>query len=551
MGLVFPCVVDTFEDVNFTQHDTGPFSTYIGIAIRSNTVAYLKNPPLNYFTDAVPVSNQAQLGFPYLIAPIGGNAPNYWFPLSKGFNAADTSYPQYTFRNGYKLQQLNRFNENRNVTRMQLIDPQGNIVSTALFNESLTSHNFNFLYSGGAITCTAIENNTLVDPKYFVISPVYDAGWGQAGFTEDLDVSAINMLNYMLGHVPYVVNPADDDPYSQGGISSSGGGDGSFDFESTDVGIPGLPSIGIVNSGLVSVYLPTSSQLQSLGSYLWSGLFDLDTFKKLLADPMEGLIGLKIIPTISGHPTYTNAEIVMGNAQTGVQSYKATEQYYELDCGTVNVPPKWGAYLDFSPYAKLSLYLPYIGMVSINPDDCVGGSIHVVYHIDILSGTCIAFVYCVSNGINGHVLYTFTGSCACECPLTASQYGNVVSGLVGVAAGVATVASGGGATAVMAGIGQASNSVVNAIKPDVSRSGGFGGSGGLMGIQYPYLILTIPKLCTPENLNSFVGYPAYITVDLSEVSGYTEIHSIHPEGFTCTDSELEELNSILEGGVLF
>ena len=52
-------------------------------------------------------------------------------------------------------------------------------------------------------------------------------------------------------------------------------------------------------------------------------------------------------------------------------------------------------------------------------------------------------------------------------------------------------------------------------------------------------------------MNEFIGYPSLITVQLTELKGYTEVQSIHLENIPATQEELAEIESLLEGGVIF
>ena len=246
---------------------------------------------------------------------------------------------------------------------------------------------------------------------------------------------------------------------------------------------------------------------------------------------------------------------MIGNISTGLTMPKCAEQYYELDCGTVQIPAKWGAYLDYSPYSKLSLYLPYVGFVEISPDDCMRGSIRVVYHVDILSGSCAVFVYCVSNrGADGHTLYTYTGACACDCPITEGQYTNAVMGILSIAASAASglvAGATGNAAGAIASVGSVADAAISMAKPQISRSGSFGGSAGLMGIQYPFLVLTVPRMCTPKDQNIYLGYPSLITSQLGDVAGYAEVEVSHLAGMSCTEAEALEILDLLRRGVIF
>lgn len=344
------------------------------------------------------------------------------------------------------------------------------------------------------------------------------------------------------------------DPYSEGGTSYPAGGDGTFDFTSTDIPIPSLPTISAVNTGFVSLYNPSASNLRDLAQYMWSGAFDPDNFKKIMADPMDAILGLHIIPVISGHPTTAASSLFVGNISTGISMYRFTEQYYALDCGTINVLEKWGAYLDYSPYTKLQLYLPYIGYVPLKTDDVMGGSIGVTYHVDIVSGAVAVFVYCTSKDGFGHVLYSYTGACACDVPVTEGQYTNAVLGILQIAQGVGQMVggfAGGGIGGVTGGLQNAANAAISMSKPDIGRSGSFGGSSGLMGIQYPYLILEVPRMCTADHQNVYLGYPSFMTVTLENLTGYNEVSVNHLENVPCTAAEAEEIVDILQKGVIF
>lgn len=332
------------------------------------------------------------------------------------------------------------------------------------------------------------------------------------------------------------------DPYSPGGTSGPAMGDGTFDFSSEPVDFQAAPTIGAYDTGMVSMYVPSAADLRSLAAYLWSGPFDPQNFRKLVADPMDAIIGLSILPLTAAEIGALSAELVVGNISTGLTMPLATRQYVVVDCGTVNVLPKWGAYLDFSPYSKLQLFLPYIGYVDISPDDCMNGTISVRYTVDLLSGTCVVQVKC-----QDHVLYEFAGTCSCSCPVTAGQYQNIVTSALKLGGALmSSVTSLGGA---LGALDDVANTAVSAAKPAISRSGGFGGSSGLMGHQVPYLILTVPRMCTPGDQDQLIGYPSYVTKTLGDLSGYVQVDTIHLAGIPASKAEQDEIVSLLQEGV--
>lgn len=333
------------------------------------------------------------------------------------------------------------------------------------------------------------------------------------------------------------------DPYEPGGTSDTDGGNGSFDNTSTPVDFPDLPTISAKDAGFITLFNPTGGELQSLARYMWTNsAFDVDTWKKIFADPMDAILGLSIIPcTVASGGTRT---VSVGNISTGISMNIAGVQYTEIDCGSISVNEYWGSYLDYSPYTEISIYLPYIGIRPLNVDDVMGKTLAVKYHIDILSGSCCAYIKCSDT-----VLYSYVGNCATSVPITGNDWTNAINGALTVASSIGTAVLTGGATAPAAA-GTVAANIVNNIKPTVERSGSMSGSGGLMGVQTPYLILTRPRQALPAGQNAFTGYPVYISSLLSDVSGYTEIDKIHLENVPATGDEISEIETLLKSGVI-
>lgn len=346
-----------------------------------------------------------------------------------------------------------------------------------------------------------------------------------------------------------------DDPYIVDDPSNVGGGFGDREQDVDEIEkaeIPPLPTLSAVNTGMITLYNCTESQLNALGAYLWSDIFDVDTnFKKLFSDPMDCIIGLGILPvqpTLSG-----GANVKFGNINTNVSMSKVASQYVEKDCGSINLKEYIGSFLDYAPYVHISIYLPYIGFRDLSPDDVMNDTVHVVYHVDVLTGGCCAMVETSKKGL----LYSFNGSCITNVPLTAINYSGAIQNAVsavgagattiaGIATGVAPLTAMGTTQLLSSGANTALNS-----KPSISRSGSMGGSAGLMSYQKPYLVINRPRMSVPANLNKFVGNTLNVTMNLGTLKGFTQIELIHLDGIPCTDNERNELESLLKGGVIF
>lgn len=370
----------------------------------------------------------------------------------------------------------------------------------------------------------------------------------------------------------YVDAPSEDtDPYvSGGGSSGGGGGTGDFDGTSDTIGLPSLPSLSGLNTGFFTAFVPSASQMQSVSNYLWNNaitdILDPDTglgekvdaLKKIVANPYDAIMGCSIIPVTP--PTAGNKELKMyGLLETGISLPYASTRWVQVDCGTLNIHEFWGSYLDYSPYTKTtSLYLPYIGTVSIDIDLIMSKSIQVVYYVDILSGICVAFIL-----VDGSVKFHYQGQCSTQVPITNADYSSVISagiGLIGNASQVVGSAVTGGvgggvggavAGAVAGAISQAPSIASNVMsaKPDIRSGGAIGSSAGILSVQRPYLIIERPKQSVPAFQNHFTGYPSNVTAKVSDLTGYTEFETINLDGIALTDAEKAELDNILKGGV--
>lgn len=357
----------------------------------------------------------------------------------------------------------------------------------------------------------------------------------------------------------------DDDPYTPGDDETEpGGGGGNHDDTSDPIDFPSLPSLSAVDTGFITLYRPDAGQLKDLADYLWSSpLAVWDNVKKIVQQPMDCILGLSIVPV--NPPVGTYKPITIGDVSTGVSSYPVTSQYVEVPCGSITVNEYWGAYLDYEPYTKAEIYLPYIGTHPISIDDIMGKTVEVRYHVDVLSGACTAYVKCGNS-----VLYSFIGQCSSSIPVGGNDWTNVITGALTIATAIGSMVATGGSSAPMSGsatpqqiehaeamhraamireAGSVASTAVNVLKPSIGKSGSMSGTGGLMAVQKPYLILTRPKQAIPGSQNHFMGYPSFITSVIGTLSGYTEVEEVHLEGVPGTDTELAEIESLLRGGV--
>lgn len=296
-------------------------------------------------------------------------------------------------------------------------------------------------------------------------------------------------------------------------------------------------------SALYSIYNPSQAELSQLGAWLWSSNF-VDQLLKLFADPMQAIIGLHKVfcaPPISGRGT-----IKVGYLDSQVPTNLVSGQYVTIQCGSVTLPEYFGNVLDYDPYTRVSIYLPFVGIVPLDTGEVMRGQISVTYHIDVLTGACLAEVS-VTRDLAGGILYTYTGNAAVQYPLSSGSYMGILSSIVSVAGGIAgTIASGG----AMAPLAMGAASGILSARTRVQHSGGFSGNAGAMGARVPYLIVTRPQSALAGNYEAFEGVPANHTTTIGRCAGYIRCKVAHLEGVPATQIELAELEELLSSGVL-
>lgn len=360
--------------------------------------------------------------------------------------------------------------------------------------------------------------------------------------------------DYMRQYISSILDeiPKDEPGNPYGADAGTGGGDGDGTPTDNDTQADdGIPSLSITSTGLISLYTPSLSQLQAFGNFLWSDLFSLDTFKKLFSDPMDAVLGMSIVPlNLSG----TDGNLIIGNIDTGLTAPRLNQQYYNIDCGSFTVQPDINSYLDYSPYTRFQLFLPYIGFKTLDADDIMGQTINVRYKVDVLTTALICEVRC-----DNHLRYSFSGTCGTSIPITAQSWTGMIQSVISSATAVAGVAVGaaaapvtGGASLGMSAVGAAGSIAGNSLsmKPDIQKSGSQGGSPGFMGWQTPFLIRYTPRRVNSASQQSYTGYPSLITSKLSDVHGYTEIQSVNLSVSGATDAELGQIDRQLKEGVI-
>lgn len=365
-----------------------------------------------------------------------------------------------------------------------------------------------------------------------------------------------------------------DDPYVTIIDENDPGGYGPGDYSSEDETPPSLPSISAANAGFVTLWNPTISEVGDLADYLWGPTFSVASWQKLWNDPMECLLSLGIVPIAP--TTGARANIYFGNADTGIESTPITTQFVLADMGSMHIEGRSASYMDYAPYAKASIYLPYCGTYALDVDEIMDADLALEYHIDIYTGACVAYLT-INNRTNSdgnvvhNVMYQFTGNCLASIPVTSGDHSQLLQSLLfmgaSIAATVATAGAGAASGGAIEGLaaegdvvassgvlgaataGSAINTVMS-MKPNVMHSGNLSSTAGLLGGQKPYVTFTWSNLCRPEDEYQLVGMPIQKSGTLSDFEGFTIVSACHMDNILCTDAERSMIEQALGRGVI-
>lgn len=306
--------------------------------------------------------------------------------------------------------------------------------------------------------------------------------------------------------------------------------------------VPALPSGSA--SSLWAVYNPSQGELNSFGAWLWSSDF-VEQLKKLFADPMQAIIGVHKVfatPHTGGSQT-----IKCGYLDSGVSASVVTSQYTTVDCGSASLREYFGNVFDYDPFTKVSIFLPFIGIVPLNTADVMRSTVSVKYKVDVITGACLAEVS-ISRDSGGGILYTYGGSAIVTYPVSSGSYVGAVQAALSTAIGIGSAIASGGAS-----LGASAGMVLGGLshaKTQVQHSGQFSGSSGAMGGKKPYLIVSRPQTRTPSKINEYMGYPSNAIHKLSSCTGFVKVDEVHVISKSAYDNEVQEIESLLKSGVI-
>ena len=363
------------------------------------------------------------------------------------------------------------------------------------------------------------------------------SGWGAVEISDD-GVSLVG-YNYGAQNISVIVHASGETP-----PDISAGGD---DEKNDDNKVNGTPSKGHTPSSekevglnlMTTTYIVSEKQLQEIGNELWSPNF-MDNILMLSNSPIENILSCKIFPTsFSGTPS----AVKIGNVTmlNGATAQKIGSNGLSKETGSITFSKKYNSFLDFAPFTNAKLFIPFVGFQPLPVASFIGAQLSLRYVFDVVTGA--VSVYLLRNG---YVFDKYSGICAVDVPITASNRAQVEVGQIqsALTAG-AQLATGNIGGALSSGLAIAS------MPNHFNTRGNAGGYTSQFDPRQPYLIIDRPN--AQSEISSYgktSGFPCNLTKTISTLSGFTSVHDVHLDDVPCLESERQELKTIMQKGFI-
>ena len=320
-------------------------------------------------------------------------------------------------------------------------------------------------------------------------------------------------------------------------ITDKGSGEGDDGYkDDTDKGEEDITdgasnSVGV----LTTTYGMTIERLNQLGGFLW-GANIFDEFSLVNSNPIENIISCKNIPiSLSG----TDEIIHLGNVDTGTNGAKVASNFSTLNVGQIALPTKYNSFLDFAPYTKITIYLPYIGFKEIDATIAIGKTLKVAYVADVITGGCIAQIF-----INGVRFYEFSGEMGVDIPITASNRAQVEASYISNAVGMGASLASGNITGAVDSVLASATAKYNYSSTDTPNPNCVASVN-----RTCYVIIERPTYQELSQFNHTKGKMCNLSKTIGSLKGFTICDAnIDLKGITATEQEKQEISSILSSG---
>lgn len=358
----------------------------------------------------------------------------------------------------------------------------------------------------------------------------------------------------------------------------------------------GFNTVGNVAS-TTKAYVVNAAALTGLSGEMWSIINSLVTTPDDMANldnltldafltnnPIDAIVSVKKFPLSSVPHAESIENIYLGKYRTGAAGYALAMQQARYNFEGIPIFPKFGScFLDYAPYTKMQLYVPFCGTIEIDAADFMGRTLSVEMVIDFITGAVTAYVLA-----NQLVVTSLTGNCGIDIAITGTEQSTVSAALENA---ILQDKSARGSYALKGSVGgMLTNPIGNITHPTSAIENRFntklqrmkanydlkhvemplrqiGQASPLNSwalefvcrliIYYPdgecitFNATNEPSLIT-DKVESFGAVNGFATVEtntLSGFTGFTQVSDVDLTGINATDTEKEMILSLLQSGV--
>ena len=247
--------------------------------------------------------------------------------------------------------------------------------------------------------------------------------------------------------------------------------------------------------------------------------------------------------------TYNNENIKVG------QIVSPATTTVSVIFGEFNIPRLSNTFLDYSPYTKYELLLPFAPTPVILPDWCVNKTVSAIFLYDIYTTACQYVIEC-----NGERICSVSGIFGVDRPISAqnvalkdaSRLSAQVATASSVLGGVMSSASGnigGIVSGAIGGVSALSQTIMSG-KQNYMYTVGANGDSSSVGLCHAvHLKITRTLSAEDSNFTHVYGRPLCRYKKLSSVTGYTKCDNVNTTGLTCSETEKQMIKQLLETGI--
>lgn len=354
-------------------------------------------------------------------------------------------------------------------------------------------------------------------------------------------------------------------PASQPGGYGYGGVIGSHDKHSDHSGIPNKPQYGFTSAGFLNHYKISSQGLEMLGEALFpepvlASTSVQEAVDKLIANQwnskvIDYIVDCRVIPVTPEAPTLQNIScggkvLVHPTSHNPYAAYLITEDFVDVDCGTITTPLVEGNFLDFLGL-HCKLFLPFYGFIDIDPEYWNGATIGVYYRFNCMDGSFMVWV--TSKAFNSgmdpdDVIGQYSGNACIHLPISSQSYSQIVNGLITTGASIVGVAASGDVIGTAISAASGAEKVANA-RPTLNKSNSYSGSSSMMSKRTPYLLIEFNEAQFSSRYVTEQGLPAVVPKKIGQCHGFTQALNPILDGIPCTDDERQRIKTLLASGI--